>query len=112
MVKRIQGYTTATNFMTISYNVLKKDFTNAVAVTPGKKGPTVSSIDVGEDEEPAVAVSALVPRKATSQIMNDLEAVGATDILLFALSISMTSDTSRKYKIDSANVRYIAEGVM
>ena len=51
-----------------------------------RRVPPVSSINVGVGEEPAVAVSALVLRKATSQIRDDLEAVGATDILLFALS--------------------------
>jgi len=88
ILKRITGYMTATNFMMVSYNVSKSLMSKAIAVTPGKKGPTVSRLDVSDSEEPCVAVSALIPRKKASQIMDELETVGATDILLFSVSNS------------------------
>ena len=39
-----------------------------------------------------VAVSALVPKKKAAQLMDDLEAVGATDILLTSLASSRMGD--------------------
>mmetsp|Transcript_2044 Transcript_2044/g.3222 ORF Transcript_2044/g.3222 Transcript_2044/m.3222 type:complete len:311 (-) Transcript_2044:1956-2888(-) len=83
--KRIVGYMTATNYMMIQYNVLRRLLPEAVKITPGKRSPTISSLDGDED---AVAVSALVLRKDSSGIMDQLEKVGATDILLFAINNS------------------------
>ena len=88
ILKRIQGYMTATNYMMISYNVERDLLAAALQITPGKRGPTVSALDTKEGEAEAVAVSALVNRKESSKIMDGLEKVGATDILLFPISNS------------------------
>lgn len=53
----------------------------ALQVTPGKRSPTVSQLH----GEAWVAVQALIHKKDASRIMDDLQAVGATDILLFTL---------------------------
>jgi len=84
IAKRIDGYMTATRYMMISYNVSRDKLPAAAKVTPGKRSPTITALE----EIDAVAVSALVEKKNSSQIMDDLEAVGATDILLFSITNS------------------------
>ena len=88
ILKRIRGYMTATNYLMISYNITKKLLSTAQNVTPGKRAPTVSSLDVKPGEPEAVAVSALVSRKQSSNIMDNLEEIGATDILVVSISNS------------------------
>lgn len=82
--KRIQGYLTATNYMMIQYNVSRELLHLAVKITPGKRSPTVTVLEDGI----AVAVSALVLASQSSLIMDQLEGIGATDILLFSISNS------------------------
>lgn len=48
--KRIQGYLTATSYMMIQYNVSRKLLPQAVAITPGKRAPTISALDDPEGE--------------------------------------------------------------
>lgn len=43
--KRIEGYITATNYMLIQYNVSRKLLQEAIMVTPGKRAPTISTLD-------------------------------------------------------------------
>merc|ERR1712070_569908 len=76
ILKRIKGYLPATNYMMISYNVERKLLAEALKITPGKRGPTVSALDTKEGEAEAVAVAALVNRKESSKIMDGLENVG------------------------------------
>jgi len=82
--KRITGYMTATSYMMISYNVSRDVLPKCLQITPGKRSASVAPLESGD----AVAVSALVITKKSSQIMDELEAVGATDILLFGISNS------------------------
>ena len=82
--KRIKGYITSTNYMMIQYNVGRENLRSALLITPGKRSPTVSPLE----NEDAVAVSALVVKSESSKIMDQLESVGATDILLFSLNNS------------------------
>lgn len=82
--QRIKGYMTATSYMMISYNATRAILATVLKITPGKRSPTVSELD----GDAGVAVSALVLKSNASQIMDQLEAAGATDILLLALSNS------------------------
>jgi ATP phosphoribosyltransferase len=82
--KRIQGYMTATSYMMIQYNITREYLTQALLITPGKRSPTISQLE-GTD---GVAVSALVLQKEASIIMDRLERVNATDILLFSINNS------------------------
>lgn len=50
-------------------------------VAPGIRSPTVSPLDT----EDWVAVQSLILKKDSSRVMDDLQACGATGILLFAL---------------------------
>lgn len=84
IMKRLQGYMTATTYMMIQYNINRDRLPDAVVITPGKRSPTITALE----EHNAVAVSALVKQKESSTIMDRLEAIGATDILLFSVTNS------------------------
>jgi ATP phosphoribosyltransferase len=75
---------TALAYVMISYNIPRDLLSEAVKITPGKKAPTISALD----GDVAVSVSALVPQKDQSAVMDQLEAVGATDILIFTIANS------------------------
>ena len=53
------------NLMLIQYNISRNRLADAIKLTPGKRSPTVSSLE-GED---AVAVSALVKKNDTASLM-------------------------------------------
>ncbi|GMI04999.1 hypothetical protein TrLO_g2859 [Triparma laevis f. longispina] len=82
--KRMEGYITATKFMMITYNISKSLLGKASAITPGKTSPTVTPLET----EGMCAVSALINKSSSAQKMDELMAIGATDILLFAISNS------------------------
>mmetsp|Transcript_17188 Transcript_17188/g.25453 ORF Transcript_17188/g.25453 Transcript_17188/m.25453 type:complete len:300 (-) Transcript_17188:40-939(-) len=84
IIRRIEGYITAQSYLLISYNVSMDDLNKTLEVTPGKKSPTITKLK----EENWVAVSALVNKKESSNIMDQLYKIGATDILLFSLQNS------------------------
>jgi ATP phosphoribosyltransferase len=77
--ERISGYITATQYVMITYNVERKLLPQAQAITPGKKSPTVTSLENAD----WVSVSALTKKKGVHTIMDQLQEVGATDILVF-----------------------------
>ena len=76
--RRLMGYITATKYVMIVYNISNELLENATAITPGKRSPTVTSLDDGKSK----AVSALVLKKSVNDVMDQLHAVGATDILV------------------------------
>ena len=82
--RRLEGYITSTNFVMIVYNVSNVLLDQAIQITPGKRSPTITSLDDGESK----SVSALVPKKNVNNIMDQLHDVGATDILVMNLANS------------------------
>lgn len=82
IMKRIEGYFTAQKYQMIQYNVERANLPKALAVTPGKRSPTISALE----EKEWVAVSALILKKESSLIMDRLQEAGASDILLFTLN--------------------------
>ena len=82
--RRIEGYITATKFKMIMYNVHVDKLPEAVKITPGKRSPTITSLDDGNFK----AVSSLVPKKEISEKMDALHDIGATDILVLDLANS------------------------
>lgn len=82
--RRLEGYITATNFVMVVYNVSNALLSAAVSITPGKRSPTITSLDDGESK----SVSALVPKKNVNNIMDQLHDLGATDILVMNLANS------------------------
>jgi ATP phosphoribosyltransferase len=79
LVKRIQGYITSEKHLLISYNVSEENLGAAEAITPGKRSPTVTKLQ----EEGWFAVQALIQAKGSAEIMDQLSAAGAVDILCF-----------------------------
>lgn len=79
ITRRIQGVIDASKFVLCNYNVPRTRLKEAVAVTPGKKAPTISPL---EDDD-WVAASSMILKNQTAEIMDRLEKIGATDILIF-----------------------------
>jgi ATP phosphoribosyltransferase len=68
----------------VIYNVHTDLLHEAIAITPGKRSPTVTSLDDGHYK----SVSSLVLKTEVSQKMDALHEVGATDILVVELANS------------------------
>lgn len=75
---RISGVITAQKYVLCQYNIERTRLAEATKVTPGKRAPTITSLD----EEGWVAVSAMVEKKCIAPVMDELTWVGATDILV------------------------------
>ncbi|KAG7089638.1 hypothetical protein E1B28_011300 [Marasmius oreades] len=81
IISRIAGVITAGKYVVCTYNVPRDRLAVAAKVTPGKRAPTVSAL-----ETPGwVAVSSMVEKKKSAEIMDELEKIGAEDILIFNL---------------------------
>ncbi|KAL1409097.1 ATP phosphoribosyltransferase (ATP-PRTase) (ATP-PRT) [Vanrija albida] len=80
--RRIAGVIAAQKYVYASYNIERKNLQNALKITPGRRAPTVSSLD----EEGWVAVSSMIEKKQMAQVMDELEVSGAQDILILALN--------------------------
>ena len=82
--RRIDGYITATKFVMVMYNVHVDLLEAATKITPGKRSPTITSLDDVDFK----AVSSLVSAKNVNTIMDQLHDVGAKDILVFNIKNS------------------------
>lgn len=70
--------TAAQRYVLCTYNVERKNQEAASRITPGRRAPTVTALD-----NPGwVAVQAMVERSRVALAMDELAAVGATDILI------------------------------
>lgn len=78
--KRIKGFITAKNKSMLTYNVTKDNLSDAIAVTPGSKAPTVVPLHASE----MLSVTVLVSSKEVAIIMDSLESVGATDLVVYS----------------------------
>lgn len=78
LVRRLQGVLTARHYVMMDYDIRADLVTAACELTPGLESPTVSPL---HDAEYA-AVRAMVPRRRTNQVMDDLYALGARAILV------------------------------
>jgi ATP phosphoribosyltransferase len=68
----------------IVYNVTTDLLHEAIALTPGKRSPTITSLDDGHYK----SVSSLVLKTEVASKMDALHEVGATDILVLELANS------------------------
>lgn len=75
--RRIEGYLTANRYVMVTYNVHRSSLRSACRITPGKRSPTITSLD----EVNWVSVSALVEKKKAAAVMDDLQRIGAKDVL-------------------------------
>ena len=77
IVRRVEGVVIARSYSLLEYNVSEKKLAAAEKLTPGFNSPTVSAL---EDAD-WCSVRAMVRRKDVIEIMEKLEALGATAIL-------------------------------
>lgn len=87
---RIRGVITAQKYVLCTYNVPRTTLSRVVQITPGKRAPTVTQL-MNEGAEDWAAVSVMVEKKEIAMVMDKLEEVGATDILVVSLSNSRSS---------------------
>ena len=77
VVRRLEGVVISRSWSLLEYNVLRSKLAEAEKVTPGYDSPTVNAL---EDSE-RCAVQVLVQRSEVIEIMERLEALGASAIL-------------------------------
>jgi len=82
LASRIRGVITAQKYVLCQYNVERTVLASAVKIAPGKRAPTVTSLE----SEGWVAVSVMVEKKKLAPIMDELTKIGATDILVLAIA--------------------------
>ncbi|CDZ96541.1 atp phosphoribosyltransferase [Phaffia rhodozyma] len=78
---RLAGVIAAQQNVLCTYNIPRSKLPQAMTVTPGRRAPTISSLET----EGWVAVSVLVKRKGMAEVMDRLTHVGAEDILVTKL---------------------------
>ena len=78
LIRRLQGVVTARQYVLLDYDIPKVSVEKACAITPGLESPTISPLQKND----WVAVRAMVPRKDTNRVMDELWAVGARGILV------------------------------
>lgn len=78
LVGRLQGVVTARQYVLLDYDVPIVSVDAACAITPGLESPTISPLQKTD----WVAVRAMVLRKDTNRLMDELWALGARGILV------------------------------
>lgn len=78
LIRRLQGVVTARQYVLLDYDIPTSDVDAACAITPGLESPTISPLQ----RKDWVAVRAMVLRKDTNRVMDELWAVGARGILV------------------------------
>ncbi|GAA3151922.1 ATP phosphoribosyltransferase [Planomonospora alba] len=81
LVRRLQGVLVARDYVMMDYDIRVERIEEAIALTPGMEGPTVSPLH----REGWVAVRAMVPRTGHQQVMDQLWELGAKAILVTAI---------------------------
>ncbi|MCE5290003.1 MAG: ATP phosphoribosyltransferase [Nocardiaceae bacterium] len=77
LIARIQGVVFAQQYLMLDYDCPRDLLDRAVQITPGLESPTVSPLA----DERWVAVRALVPRRTSNDVMDELADLGAKAIL-------------------------------
>jgi len=78
LVRRLQGVIVARTYVLMDYDIPAELVETAVRLTPGFESPTISPLH----ETGWVAVRAMVPRRDTHKVMDDLWEAGARGILV------------------------------
>ena len=80
------SYLAAQKFILCQYNIARSGLDTAAKITPGKRAPTITTLDDPE----WVAVSSMVLKDTIASVMDELTACGATDILVLNIANSRT----------------------
>jgi ATP phosphoribosyltransferase len=78
LIRRLQGVVTARQYVLLDYDIPTVSVDKACAITPGLESPTISPLQKAD----WVAVRAMVLRKDTNRLMDELWALGARGILV------------------------------
>lgn len=78
LMRRLQGVVTARQYVLLDYDIPVAGVDQACAITPGLESPTISPLQ----KKDWVAVRAMVLRKDTNRLMDELWALGARGILV------------------------------
>jgi ATP phosphoribosyltransferase len=78
LTRRLQGVLVARRYVMLAYDVRAEQVDAACELTPGIESPTISPLH----REGWVAVQAMIPRKDTNRIMDELYDLGARGILV------------------------------
>ena len=78
LLRRLQGVVTARQYELLDYDIPRISVDQACAITPGLESPTISPLQKPD----WVAVRAMVLRKDTNRLMDELWALGARGILV------------------------------
>ncbi|KAI6016469.1 hypothetical protein BKA83DRAFT_4336504 [Pisolithus microcarpus] len=81
VASRIAGVVAAEKYVVCSYNISREALPLAIQITPGRRAPTISPLE----QEGWVAVNAMVLKKDSARVMDELVKTGAQDILIFNL---------------------------
>jgi ATP phosphoribosyltransferase len=82
LVRRIQGVIVARRYVMLDYDIRVESVEDACAITPGLESPTVSPLH----DKGWVAVRAMVLRRDTNRVMDELWQLGARGILATELA--------------------------
>ena len=77
IVRRLEGVVIARSYTLLEYNVPRNKLSEAEKITPGYNSPTISSLE----DQNWFSVRVMVRRADVIDVMERLEAVGATAIL-------------------------------
>jgi ATP phosphoribosyltransferase len=78
LLRRLQGVVTARQYVLLDYDIPKLSVDKVCTITPGLESPTISPLQKPD----WVAVRAMVLRKDTNRLMDELWALGARGILV------------------------------
>jgi ATP phosphoribosyltransferase len=81
IISRLAGVVASRKFVLLVYNIPREKLAKAILITPGRRSPTVSSLE----ETDWVAVNAMVERAEVAQVMDQLQEIGAVDLLVTKL---------------------------
>lgn len=81
ITSRIRGVIAAGRYVLCQYNISREALHQALEITPGRRAATITTIE----EQGWCAVSSMVERVNVASIMDRLEAVGASDILILGI---------------------------
>uniref|UniRef100_A0A060TG19 ATP phosphoribosyltransferase n=1 Tax=Blastobotrys adeninivorans TaxID=409370 RepID=A0A060TG19_BLAAD len=82
LVARISGVLAASKYVLCNYNAPRTNLTELLKITPGRQAATVSPLET----DGWVAVSSMVEKVRVADVMDQLSANGATDILVFQIA--------------------------
>ncbi|KAL8926648.1 MAG: hypothetical protein Q9172_001684 [Xanthocarpia lactea] len=85
ITRRIKGVIAAQKYQMCAYNVPQNLLEKAISIAPGKRAPTVTSLD-GSDWK---AVSVMVEKVKIADVMDELAGCGAEDIVAIDLAKSI-----------------------